>query len=51
MDIFSGDDFSGLENTSQDLSPEEESMINERIIAILSDKIVTEKENRIQTEL
>ena len=51
FEFFKPSDFKDIKPKNFELEPEEESMINERIISLLSEKIISEKENRIQTEL
>jgi len=52
IDLFSQSDFQDIEGVeASELEIQAEREINERIIELLSEKIVKEKENRLQTEL
>ena len=49
--LFKAEDFSGVRVRGGSLTAEEESSVNEKIIELLVEKIILEKENRLQTEL
>ena len=50
--VLKSKDFEDFTGVHQDrLTPQEESRLNERIIELLSDRIISEKENRLHTEI
>lgn len=51
LDLFKVSDFKGIRIRDGTLNLEQESLVNERIINLMTEKIVAEKENRVQTEI
>ena len=49
--LFTSEEFRDIRTGGGSLTSREESSVNERIIELLVEKIILEKENRLQTEL